>query len=515
MAEDEASTLGGFLSTLAGKKSGSDGVRKDSDGKVNPMLTSNEVARYEKIFGIMKKVVNPGPETGSVDKTAESKVAKTAIMQKVAKETSGTGGDGMFGTIAKLGILGGLIGAALTEMSDNLKATIDDIVQDIVDFGDAAGDGLVKLPVMAAKLAKFIPLKTLKLLPLVGSILSFGFAYQHFQKNEIISGIWELTSGIANLFPGVGTAISIGMDMVKFLYEANAPVNEEGDPIDFGTFIKGKAIEYGSIILDKIKEGKVPMLSGVWKLGEAIGYFIGGDFKSGFKALMNFFPAFLGMGDVEQMYNAMNALYSIVSESEPVAVAKQMANDSWGFMKEAFASIGETLGGFFDGIMNWFDNTIQAAKDYLYDLIPDVLKPGKEKRLKEAQKQAYAAGKRGAASDSIKAIMDRDPEAFAAAKGAGVAEFQSYLKEQGFRKVKDGMIAKNGRVTAFDDQDDLLAAKRGGPIDKMLDGNSATMKSIASINSQQLDVLIQIRDSLAGSNKLAFNNTSLTQEFFE
>ena len=81
--------------------------------------------------------------------------------------------------------------------------------------------------------------------------------------------------------------------------------------------------------------------------------------------------------------------------------------------------------------------------------------------------------------------------------------------------MDDGYITKNGKVTAFNDQDDILAAKSGGPIDKMLDGNSAVMKSIQSINSQQLNVLIEIRDSLKSGSKLSFNNASLAQEFFE
>ena len=92
--------------------------------------------------------------------------------------------------------------------------------------------------------------------------------------------------------------------------------------------------------------------------------------------------------------------------------------------------------------------------------------------------------------------------------------FKEYLQAN---KINDGTILKNGRVTAFDDQDDLLAAKSGGPIDKMLDGNSKVMKSIASINAQQLNVLVEIRDgisALKSSGGISFNNNSLTEEFY-
>ena len=86
-----------------------------------------------------------------------------------------------------------------------------------------------------------------------------------------------------------------------------------------------------------------------------------------------------------------------------------------------------------------------------------------------------------------------------------------------FFKIDDGMISKDGRVTRFDDQDDILAAKRNGPIDKMLDGNSKVMKSLADINTQQLNVLIEIRNginALQSSGGLTFSDNSLTKEFY-
>ena len=84
MAEDSTNPFASILGALSTKE-GSKGVVKDSDGKVAPHLTPSETARYTKIFGIMKKVVNPGPETGKLDNKA-SKVGGTAAMQKVAGE---------------------------------------------------------------------------------------------------------------------------------------------------------------------------------------------------------------------------------------------------------------------------------------------------------------------------------------------------------------------------------------------------------------------------------------------
>ena len=55
----------------------------------------------------------------------------------------------------------------------------------------------------------------LKRLPLIGSLLSFGSAWDNFQKNNILGGALDIVSGVANMFPGVGTVISIGVDILN------------------------------------------------------------------------------------------------------------------------------------------------------------------------------------------------------------------------------------------------------------------------------------------------------------
>jgi len=52
----------------------------------------------------------------------------------------------------------------------------------------------------------------LKKIPVVGTILAIGFAYQRIKKGDVLGGILELASGVAAIFPGVGTAISFGID---------------------------------------------------------------------------------------------------------------------------------------------------------------------------------------------------------------------------------------------------------------------------------------------------------------
>ena len=159
MPEDTSNPFAAMIGALA-SKGGEKGVRKDTDGKVNPHLTPTEVSRYEKIFGIMKKVVNPGPEVGQLD-SSSSKVSASQAMQSVAASSGGSSSAGLpgLGTLAAIGGAAGLLGAALSTMSENFMMKVKDLAGDIIEFGDDTGDEFGKLGVMAAKIAKFLPLK--------------------------------------------------------------------------------------------------------------------------------------------------------------------------------------------------------------------------------------------------------------------------------------------------------------------------------------------------------------------
>ena len=59
------------------------------------------------------------------------------------------------------------------------------------------------------KAAKFF-----KPIPIIGGLISFAFAYSRFKSGDIAGGLLEILSGVASFFPGIGTAISIGIDIL-------------------------------------------------------------------------------------------------------------------------------------------------------------------------------------------------------------------------------------------------------------------------------------------------------------
>ncbi len=538
MPEDTSNPFAAVIGALT-KKGGDKGVIKDKEGKVSPHLTPSEAARYEKIFGIMKSVVNPGPETGQLDSSTTSnkdKASTTSAMQKIADKTKGPGME----ALAAIGGAAALIGAAFTTMSDDFMAKIDEFTGGVVEFADSTGDELGKLGGLALKVGAKIGLKGLKMIPFLGAFVNFYYAFDHFQKGEYFDGVYELISGVAQFFPGPGTLISMVMDGYKIYaeIEANKVEQETGEKPTFSDILGGHAKKLFFFVVDKITKGQVPMLSTIYKFGEGIYHFGSGRLSEGLESWSHILPSLLG-GKESPIYKyvagGLNTLWELTKESAPGAMEKagEMASDAWGWMKDIFSDIGEVFMGFFDGIKNWIGDMNQSGKEIIYDLIPDVFKDQglneikanpkeyTKKDLKESRNRMYEIRDRVGVEEFEKNMM-----------GTSHEHRQAWLKEQGYVKavdvqtkianqknVKDGQIYKNGTTVAYDSQDDVLAAKRGGPIDKMLDGNSAVMKSIQSINSQQLNVLVEIREGIkslkSSGGDLAFSNTSLTQEFFE
>lgn len=78
--------------------------------------------------------------------------------------------------------------------------------------------------------------KLLRKLPLVGLLISTGEALSKFKEGgskNIISGMMDIAAGISYMFPGIGTAIGLGVDVLNYFFEKtidNAAV--EGRPVN-------------------------------------------------------------------------------------------------------------------------------------------------------------------------------------------------------------------------------------------------------------------------------------------
>lgn len=81
----------------------------------------------------------------------------------------------------------------------------------------------------------------------IGGLISFKDAYDRFKKGDIAGGLISIGSGITSFFPGIGTAISIGLDVL------NAFLDREGK--DGKPSTKTKINDWFSSVYDKLMSG--------------------------------------------------------------------------------------------------------------------------------------------------------------------------------------------------------------------------------------------------------------------
>lgn len=74
--------------------------------------------------------------------------------------------------------------------------------------------GVKSAATVAMKAAGTASKTALKKIPVVGGLLGMWFGIQRFQKGDWVGGLMEVASGIVSIVPGVGTALSLGIDAI-------------------------------------------------------------------------------------------------------------------------------------------------------------------------------------------------------------------------------------------------------------------------------------------------------------
>ena len=124
----------------------------------------------------------------------------------------------------------------------------------------------------------------LKRIPGIGSLISWGFAISRFKSGDLVGGLIDVASGIATLFPGIGTGISIGLDVLNAFLDVKKGkedgVKPEGAPGGIGKFF-GKI--KNAIMNNYPIKNLVEFYSGVGKV-------FTGNFKEGFHQMAMAIP---------------------------------------------------------------------------------------------------------------------------------------------------------------------------------------------------------------------------------
>jgi len=515
---------------------------------VSPTLTSNENSRLEKVFKILKKVINPDPEAGksSTSSRATEKeqtgssapvpttqapkdgssllkklglaallasisafiaefsgpiiefavkaVAKVKAWIKILKPIAKTlfravKAIGTFFTESKFGsrvikFIKGVKGVG--EFFGNIGTNIAKFASSVVDFLKPAGPDAVKIgkgakgALMASKVGlKF--LKFLRFLPVIGGLVSFGFAFVKFKNGDNVGGMLELLSGVLNLIPLGFTNIASALIDGYILYRdfqlakpGNTPDNVDGNILDSITgFISNKLIPVLRY---------VPGIGGIIQLGEAVGKFAGGDMIGGFRDLYGGLFGLVGgkgLGDaVDSGFDFIVGMFDSDAIDSPAAnkgsTFKDFTSNIWQAVKDKVKKFGTK-------VKDYVIDTIPFARDLLGD-------------TEAAEDNEASSGNAGVniVKKVAKAGFNMSPIGLAAKAGSAIADFF----------MNDGILTHGGQKVRINSKDDVLALKTGGPLDKLLNpstldiGSAQVFDDMRELGKAQLQTLVAIKNGI-------------------
>jgi len=158
-------------------------------------------------------------------------------------------------------------------------------------FAKIAGKGGAKglFGTIGKLFSKFLK-PVLKRIPGIGSLISWGFAVSRFKSGDLVGGLIDVASGIATLFPGIGTGISIGLDVLNaFLDTKKGP--EEVKPAGSGF----KMSDFFGKIKEKIMNNfPIKNLVSMWGGAKKV---LTGDIKGGLTDMAMAIPFMAPLAD--------------------------------------------------------------------------------------------------------------------------------------------------------------------------------------------------------------------------
>jgi len=219
-------------------------------------------------------------------------------------------------------------------------------------FGIGAGAGVTG-GVLAKLLPKlFKPLKVIaKRIPLIGSLISFYEAYQKFKAggiDNIIFGVMDIAAGIAYAFPGIGTAIGLGLDVLQYFLKKKADEwkKETGETSFFGN------------LWDKIMGylAETPIFKWFTNIGETGKAFWDNPNFETLKALL----------EATSPYGYFKALFATYSMFEQDAGAAMGLEDESGKSQGLLGWIGEKVDEWIlTPVMDFFSNVFKKVGEIM------------------------------------------------------------------------------------------------------------------------------------------------------
>ena len=240
------------------------------------------------------------------------------------------------------------------------------------------------LPKLKGTIFKGIGKTTLKALPVIGTLLSFGFAYDDFTNDDWMSGILNIASGLASIVPGVGTAIAIGLDVLNIFTDMNAEgATKEEKIANKNTSL----VNFGTKVINVFKQ--IPLLEWFVSLGEGIDALINrGDYGTAFQKLERVPGLGLVTGFMKGLYDSTNVVAAdgTVKKFDVQGFQKLMKRN---FGKQ-FLSMVPSAFGFRNKVAEWLGMTEYLEENDTFNET-QVLPEESEKRRQNAIADANAS----------------------------------------------------------------------------------------------------------------------------
>ena len=352
----------------------------DPNKKVKSSLSNEEQKKTKEVASIFAKTFFEMQKKFQGDKALKTSVQKiTPNVKKI--ETGGRKSDletpkkgSMLGGILMLlGGAGALIMGLLTDgpfqgalkilskigISGGIKLLVDGVKKLMGLFSN-----LVDIPSKFSKVIKgkgfigriakaFKPLaKILKKIPLIGSIISIGFAISRFMKGDTVGGVIDVLSaltGLLNLIPGgsiIAIPLSIGLDILNAWLDAKTEGAKDKNAAKLD-ILGDMAKSIGKWIWDNALW--LPVIGGFKRWGMAYDAFKGGNIMEGLKQFGLGILSFAGMGPIIMGIEALMGFFGDKEEKKDLK-----PNTSWfGKIKEWVKNKLKKLPSFLKTPLQW------------------------------------------------------------------------------------------------------------------------------------------------------------------
>lgn len=216
-----------------------------------------------------------------------------------------------------------IINIAAEYLPDFLKAVVSGGISLLKDVTGVLGLGVSKVAlkiggagiikpldkVISKMVGKFFTKGVLKKLPIIGTLISLGYAITRFKQNDWIGGLIDLASGVAVLVPGIGTVLSIGLDVFNAWLDTKGGATQATISATTGTF-KSVIATLKSKLAETLPN--LPVIGSIIKMGDSFGKILQGDISGGLRGFAD------SLLDLPGMRSAVSLMVDVFETSGQV-----------------------------------------------------------------------------------------------------------------------------------------------------------------------------------------------------